>query len=54
MNETRTSSILQRLPVILAVTAASYGLNAQAAKSVDAKVAAGTSVNAGAASGHAR
>ncbi|MES2999663.1 MAG: hypothetical protein V4787_03155 [Pseudomonadota bacterium] len=30
MNENRTTSILQRLPVILAVTAASYGLNAQA------------------------
>jgi hypothetical protein len=26
-NETRTASILQRLPVILAVTAASYGLS---------------------------
>ena len=26
MNDTRTASILQRLPVILAVTAASYGL----------------------------
>jgi hypothetical protein len=26
MNENRTASILQRLPVILAVTAASYGL----------------------------
>ncbi|AEG92643.1 hypothetical protein [Ramlibacter tataouinensis] len=26
MNEQKTSSILQRLPVILAVTAASYGL----------------------------
>jgi hypothetical protein len=26
MNENRTTSILQRLPVILAVTAASYGL----------------------------
>jgi hypothetical protein len=26
MNENRTSSILQRLPIILAVTAASYGL----------------------------
>jgi hypothetical protein len=26
MNETRTASILQRVPVILAVTAASYGL----------------------------
>lgn len=30
MNEQRTLSILQRLPVILAVTAASYGLSAQA------------------------
>lgn len=28
MNEQRTASILQRLPVILAVTAASYGLPA--------------------------
>jgi hypothetical protein len=26
MNETRTSSMLQRVPMILAVTAASYGL----------------------------
>lgn len=26
MNERKTASILQRLPVILAVTAASYGL----------------------------
>lgn len=26
MNENKTSSMLQRLPVILAVTAASYGL----------------------------
>jgi hypothetical protein len=26
MNEQRTTSILQRIPVILAVTAASYGL----------------------------
>ncbi|MGZ5847091.1 MAG: hypothetical protein ACXWJJ_06415 [Ramlibacter sp.] len=26
MNDSRTSSMLQRLPVILAVTAASYGL----------------------------
>jgi hypothetical protein len=30
MNETRTSSMLQRLPVILAVTAASYGLQVPA------------------------
>ena len=29
MNERRTTSILQRLPVILAVTAASYGLRMQ-------------------------
>jgi hypothetical protein len=27
MNENKTASILQRLPVILAVTAASYGLS---------------------------
>lgn len=31
MNNTRTASILQRVPVILAVTAASYGLPLQAA-----------------------
>jgi hypothetical protein len=30
MNNHRTTSILQRLPVILAVTAASYGLQLQA------------------------
>jgi hypothetical protein len=30
MNEQRTTSILKRLPVILAVTAASYGLPSQA------------------------
>ena len=30
MNDNRTTSILQRLPMILAVTAASYGLQAQA------------------------
>jgi hypothetical protein len=29
MNEQRTSSMLQRLPLILAVTAASYGLPMQ-------------------------
>ena len=29
MNERRTTSILQRVPVILAVTAASYGLRLQ-------------------------
>jgi len=29
MNEIRTTSILQRVPVILAVTAASYGLPLQ-------------------------
>ncbi len=30
MNDNRTLSILQRIPAILAVTAASYGLPAQA------------------------
>lgn len=30
MNDNRTRSILQRLPMILAVTAASYGLPVQA------------------------
>jgi hypothetical protein len=30
MNDQRTTSILQRLPMILAVTAASYGLPMQA------------------------
>lgn len=29
MNERRTTSILQRVPIILAVTAASYGLRLQ-------------------------
>jgi hypothetical protein len=40
MNEIKTSSILQRLPVVLAVTAASYGLNlgpAQAGTALDGK-----------------
>lgn len=40
MNDNRTRSILQRLPMILAVTAASYGLPLQAQA---------TRVNAGAA-----
>jgi hypothetical protein len=48
MNENRTASILQRLPVILAVTAASYGLtlpagartaNPQPAKTQQAQLA---------------
>jgi hypothetical protein len=30
MNESRTESMLQRVPVILAVTASSYGLSLQA------------------------
>jgi hypothetical protein len=30
MNETRTTSILQRVPAILAVTASSYGLELRA------------------------
>lgn len=33
MNEMRTTAILQRVPVILAVTAHSYGLSLQAAGS---------------------
>lgn len=33
MNETRTTSILQRVPAILAVTASSYGLNFQPGES---------------------
>jgi hypothetical protein len=40
MNENKTLSILHRLPVVLAVTAASYGLNvsqAQTSASHDAK-----------------
>lgn len=40
MNENKTLSILHRLPVVLAVTAASYGLNlsqAQAGAGHDAK-----------------
>jgi len=46
MNNNRTSSILQRLPLILAVTAASYGLQAQAARLIDAKAsAAGVSID---------
>ena len=36
MNDKKTSSILQRLPVILAVTAASYGLPVQAQQLVRA------------------
>ncbi|MDB5943319.1 MAG: hypothetical protein JWQ13_2885 [Ramlibacter sp.] len=32
MNENKTLSILQRLPLILAVTAASYGLNVSQAQ----------------------
>ena len=31
MSDTRTTSILQRVPAILAVTASSYGLSVQAA-----------------------
>lgn len=42
MKENRTRSILQRLPVILAVTAASYGLpQAHAARPAAAKSANG-------------
>lgn len=34
MNENKTLSILHRLPVVLAVTAASYGLNVSQAQTV--------------------
>lgn len=34
MNQDKTTSILQRLPLILAVTAASYGLNVSQAQTV--------------------
>jgi hypothetical protein len=45
MNERKTSSILQRVPVILAVTAASYGLQlpAQAGRPGQPTTAAATS-----------
>ncbi|WP_427911766.1 hypothetical protein ACPWT1_13910 [Ramlibacter sp. MMS24-I3-19] len=39
MNDNKTSSMLQRLPVILAVTAASYGLQLPANASRPASVA---------------
>jgi len=39
MNDNRTTSILQRLPVILAVTAASYGLTLPAAARTQAHAA---------------
>jgi hypothetical protein len=38
MNQNRTASILQRFAVVLAVTAASYGLQAQAQAPVKAPV----------------
>jgi TPP-dependent pyruvate/acetoin dehydrogenase alpha subunit len=40
MNETRTASMLQRVPVILAVTANSYGLTVPAEGSRKSDVAA--------------
>lgn len=49
MNENKTLSILQRLPVVLAVTAASYGLNvsqAQTAGSASHEAKARTSTHA--------
>lgn len=42
MNEQRTASILQRIPVILAVTAASYGLQAQAARTAPPQAVSST------------
>lgn len=41
MNETRPSTMLQRLPVILAVTAASYGLQVPAHAARLARATAG-------------
>ncbi len=49
MNENSTRLILQRLPVILAVTAASYGLPAQAAQSTGSKSAERNAANSHAA-----
>ena len=43
MNQNKTSSILQRLPVVLAVTAASYGLGIGQAQAFPASKA-GTSI----------
>ncbi|MBG9387487.1 hypothetical protein [Caenimonas aquaedulcis] len=51
MNENRTTSILQRLPMILAVTAASYGLQAQAQTQAQRNVRTHESVSAKAAEG---
>ena len=45
MNENRTLSILQRIPVILAVTAASYGLPAQAQMQTQRTTASNSSVS---------
>ena len=45
MNENKTMSILQRLPLVLAVTAASYGLNlsqVQAGAALDGKLRTST------------
>ncbi len=45
MKEQKTTSILQRLPVILAVTAASYGLQVQAQPGRSDSAAASTSAS---------
>jgi hypothetical protein len=52
MNPHRTTSILQRLPVILAVTAASYGLPPQAQAPRSSKAARGARSGAAAAASH--
>jgi hypothetical protein len=56
MNETKTESILQRVPAILAVTAASYGLPPNGEKSRPAHPARGHAQAQGSAHGrrHAR
>ena len=45
MNDNKTMSMLQRIPVILAVTAASYGLPAQAAQTTHARGASNQAVS---------
>ena len=45
MNESRTLSILQRIPVILAVTAASYGLPTLAQAPAQRATANGTTIS---------
>jgi len=53
MNERRTMSMLQRVPVILAVTAASYGLPLQAQSATQRSAAKEPISRPAAASSHA-